>query len=100
MKVYNLILADIKPLVGVSKLHYADAFESDFSLLLREMESTTLTAMFKDALEVEANLMASGKIKQKAETYRRKVREQNQASTSYSIDAKFDVMMNHGETYG
>ena len=47
--------------------------------------------MFKDAIEVEANVMSSGKIKQKYETYRRKVREENQSSKSSSIAAKFDV---------
>ena len=36
MRVYNSIPANIKPLVGASQLHYAYAFESDFSLLLRE----------------------------------------------------------------
>ena len=36
MRVYNSIPTDIKPLVGATKLHYADAFDSDFSLLLRE----------------------------------------------------------------
>ena len=63
MRAYNSIPLDIKTLVGDAKLHYADAFESDFSLLLRERKSTTLPSMFKYALEVEANLMDSGKIK-------------------------------------
>ena len=37
--------------------------------------------------------MDSRKIKQKVETNRRKDREENQASTSFSKDAKFDIMM-------
>ena len=32
MRVYNSIPGDIKPLVGATKLHYANAFESGFSL--------------------------------------------------------------------
>ena len=36
MRLYKSILADIKPLVGATKIHYVDAFESDFALLLRE----------------------------------------------------------------
>ena len=52
MRVYNSIPTDIKPLVGVEKLHYVDAFKSDFALLLRERKSTSLSNMFKDALEV------------------------------------------------
>ena len=50
MRVYNSIPADIKPLVGAAKLHYADAFDSDFDLLLRERKSANLPAMIKDAL--------------------------------------------------
>ena len=30
MRVYNSIPVDIKPLVGAAKLHYVDAFESEF----------------------------------------------------------------------
>ena len=55
MRVYNSIPSDIKPLVGAAKLHYADAFDSDFSLLLRERKSDNIPAMFKYSLEVEAN---------------------------------------------
>ena len=52
MRVYNSIPPNIKPLVGVSQLHYADDFESDFALLLRERNYANIPAMFKDALEV------------------------------------------------
>ena len=48
MRTYNSILFDIKPLVGAAKLHYGDAFDSDFSLLLRERKSSNLPAMFQD----------------------------------------------------
>ena len=71
MRVYNSIHVDIKPLVGVAKLHYVDAFDSDFSLLLRERKYASLLAMFKDALEVEENLMASEKMKNRVEVDRR-----------------------------
>ena len=48
--------------------------------------------MFTDALEVEANMMASGKIKHRDLDRRRK--EQNLPSTSSSsTDAKFDMML-------
>ena len=63
MKVYNSIPDQVKPPLGVVELHYVDAFSSDFSLLLREMRSATLVDMMNDAIEVEANLMASNKIK-------------------------------------
>ena len=91
MMMYNSITIDIKSLVGPTKLHYVDSFESDFSLLLRERKSVNLPIMFIDALELEDNLMAYGKTKQRVEVYRRKVREENQPPTSSSTDAKFDV---------
>ena len=75
MWVYNSIPDDIKPSPRVAKLHYADAFDNDFSLLFRERKSNTLPTMFTDALEVEANMMACGKIKSRAEVDRRKGRE-------------------------
>ena len=65
--------------------------------LLRERKYVNLPAMFKYALEVEANLMASGKMKQRVEVDRRKTREENQPSTSSSTDAKFDIMMKNME---
>ena len=37
MRVYNSIPVDIESLVGAEKLHYDDAFDSDFYLLFREM---------------------------------------------------------------
>ena len=86
MRVYTSIPVDIKPHVGYAKLHYVDAFENDFALLLRERKSTTLLDMFKDTLEVETNLMASGKMKQRVETYKRKFR-----------DAMLEVMMRNME---
>ena len=68
MRMYNSILANIKLLVGAAKIHYVDAFDSNFTLLLTERKSTNLPAMFQDALEVESNMMVSRKIKKKMET--------------------------------
>ena len=67
MRVYNSIPNDIKPSPGAAKLHYVEDFDNDFSLLLRERKS--------DSLEVEANMMACGKIKQREEVDRRKSKE-------------------------
>ena len=95
MRVYNSIPADIKPSVGAAKLHYAEAFDNDFALLLRERKSASLPVMFTDALEVEANMMACGKIKQRVDVDRRKGREEI-PSTSYvssSNDINFEMML-------
>ena len=95
MRVYNSIPADIKPSPGVAKIHYADAFDNDFALLLRERKSNTLPAMFTNALEVEANMMAGGKIKPRAEVDRRKGREEahHTTSASSSNDIQFEMML-------
>ena len=48
--------------------------------------------MFQDALEVEANMMVSGKIRQKTET--RKVREDGPSISAASAnDVKFEIML-------
>ena len=65
MRVYNSIPRDIKPSAAVAKLHYVRAFDNDFAFSLRERKSVSLAAMFTDALEVEANMMGSGKMKQR-----------------------------------
>ena len=71
MRVYNSIPTDINPSPGTAKLHYVKSFDNDFALLLRERKSATLPTMFTDALEVESNIMASGKIKQRVDVDRR-----------------------------
>ena len=81
MRVYNSIPTDINPSPGAAKLHYAEAFDNYFALLLRERKSATLPAMFTYALEVEANMMACGKIKQRVDVDRRKGREETMPST-------------------
>jgi hypothetical protein len=63
MKVYNLIPTEVKPPPRASQLQYADSFDIDFALLLRERRSNTLYDMMSDSIEVEVNLLASVKIK-------------------------------------
>jgi hypothetical protein len=63
------------------------------TLFLRERRYATLADMMNDAIEVEANLMASGKIKIKVEAEKKKVKEENQPSSSKSADIKLDMMV-------
>jgi hypothetical protein len=42
-KLYNKILAKVKPSQPPAKVTFAGAFEPDFSLLLREKRGATLT---------------------------------------------------------
>ena len=80
MRTYESIPANVKPPPGAAKLHYADAFDSEFTLLLRERRSTSLENMMQDTIEVEVNLSASNKTKQRGDS--RRVKEEAQASTS------------------
>lgn len=76
----------------MAKLHYAEGFDDDFSLLLRERKSSTLADMMNDAIEVELILLDSKKGKYRFET--KKVKEEGQPSTSQSTsDAKIDSML-------
>lgn len=89
MRTYESIPADVKPPPGAAKLHYAYAFDSEFTLLLRERRSTSLENVMQDTIEVDVNLSASNKTKQGGES--RRVKEEAQASTSQSnTDAKMD----------
>ena len=92
MRTYESIPVDVKPLPRAAKLHYVDAFDSEFTLLLRERRYTSLENMMQDAVEVEVNLSTSNKTKQRADN--RRVKEEAQASTSQSsTDEKMDLMM-------
>ena len=84
-KLYNKIPAKVKPSQPATKVTFVGAFDSDFSLLLRERRSVDLTKMQDDALEIESNMMASGKLKTKFEMGNketRRYREQGGPSRS------------------
>lgn len=81
MRTYDSIPADVKPPPSATKLHYIDAFSSEFTLLLRERRFVSLIDMMDDSIEVEVNLTASYKTKQRNET-RRVKEEEPQAYTS------------------
>jgi ribonuclease HI len=70
-KLYNKIPAAVKPSEPSAKVTFAGAFEPDFALLLRERRGDTLIKMQDDAVEIESNMMASGKMKTKVDTANR-----------------------------
>ena len=67
-KLYHKIPAKFKPSQPAAKVTFAGAFEPDFALILRERRSIDLTRMQDDAIEIESNMMASGKLKAKVKT--------------------------------
>jgi ribosome-associated translation inhibitor RaiA len=92
-KTYDAIPTNVKPPPGVANLHYADAFNSEFTLLLRERRFVSLEDMMDDATEVEVNLSASHRNKQRHETKRVKDEEPQASTSSSNLDAKHDTMM-------
>ena len=83
----------MKPPPGATKLHYADALSCEFTLLLRERRFVSLEDMMDDATEVEVNLSASHRNKQRHETKRVKDEEPQTSTSSSSLDVKHDTMM-------
>ena len=80
---YSKIPAEVKPTPTSAKLTYANAFDSDFCLLLRERRCATLAEMQDAALEVESNIMVAEKLKGHVD--RRRWRGE---STSYSSSSE------------
>jgi len=66
-KLYNKIPAEVKPSQPPTKVTFVGDFENDFDLLLRERRSVDLTKMKDDVVEIESNMTASGKLKDKFE---------------------------------
>ena len=64
---YGKIPVDINPTETSMNLTYANAFDANFSLLLRERRPPTLANMKEATLEVESNLMVEGKIRGKSQ---------------------------------
>jgi hypothetical protein len=81
-KMYNKIPAEIKPTEASAKITYASAFDPDFCLLLRERRATSLAHMQDAALEVESNVLAVDRLRNKAD--RDIGRGRSEASTSGS----------------
>jgi hypothetical protein len=81
MRVYNSIPVEVQPPPRAVQLQYANSFDSDFSLLLRERRYENLDSMMSDTIKFKVNLMASGKIKQNFNIGRRKPQGDAQPST-------------------
>ena len=79
---YSKFPTEIKPLETSAKLTYANALESEFSLLLRERRSVTLLNMQEATLEVESNMLATGKLKNHSNFDQDRKCKREMASTS------------------
>ena len=56
--IYNVILANLKPPVGLSLLKFLNGFDADMAYQLHERDPSSLEDMQKIAVSVEANLLA------------------------------------------
>ena len=86
-KVYNSISDHIKTPLAATQLHYAKAFDYEFSILLRERESSSLVEMQNDAVKFELNMAAT----KRSKMGKKKLKEEEKPSSSSY--AKFDSMM-------
>jgi hypothetical protein len=79
-KMYNKIPVEIKPTKASAKITYANAFDPNFCLLLRERRATSPAHMQDVALEVDSNILEVDRLRNKAD----RGRGRSEASTSSS----------------
>jgi hypothetical protein len=87
-RMYSKIPAEIKPTETSAQITYANSFDSEFCLLLRERRSATLSLMQDVALEVESNILAAHKLKGNVDRKRQK----EEASSSSFQNPKIDKL--------
>ena len=89
IKMYNNIPAEINPSESSTKITYASTFDPNFYLLLRERRETTLAHMQDAAMEVESNILAIDRLRNKAD--RDISRKRPEASPSNSSPLPFQT---------
>jgi hypothetical protein len=90
---YSRIPDEIKPTEASAKITYANAFDAEFSLLLRERRSTTLISMQEATIEIDSNILASDRLKTISEKDKKKQREESSSSSNPTTsDPKLDEM--------
>jgi hypothetical protein len=89
---YNKIPDEIKPTETSAKITYANAFDPNFCLLLRERRSPSLVHMQDAALEVESNIGASNKLRGESDRDRRKNRAEASNYYSFVVHSQVDEL--------
>jgi hypothetical protein len=89
-KMYTNIPVEVKPIETSAKMTYANAFDPDFCLLLRERRATSLVHMKDASIEVESNILAVDKLRSKADRDRRKGRSEGSTSSSFATPLQMD----------
>ena len=91
---YSKIPTEIKPTDTSNRITYANAFDSDFYLLLRERRSSSLSLMQDAALEVESNIVASQKVKGKIDRKKQPTDPIGASSSKNKIDKMTKLLDN------
>jgi hypothetical protein len=91
-KMYGKIPDEIKPSETSAKITFANAFDVEFSLFLRERRDTTLNQMQEYSIEVESNILAADKLKTRGDRDRKKKKEEMPSSSNTTSDSKIDEM--------
>jgi hypothetical protein len=91
-QMYGKIPEEIKPSETSAKITFSNAFDVEFSLLLRERRTTTLSLMQDAAIEVESNILAADKLKSRSDRDRKKKKEELPSSSNSTSDTKMDEM--------
>jgi hypothetical protein len=81
-KMYNKILAEIKPSKSSANITYASTFDPDFCLLLRERRATTLAHMQDAVVEVESNILVVDRLRNTASRNISRQRPEDSSSSS------------------
>jgi hypothetical protein len=89
---YNKIPAEIKPTEASAKITYVSAFDLDLCLLLRERRSTSLAHMQDVALELESNVLAVDRLRNKADKDRGRGRSEASTSGSSASQPQVDEL--------
>ena len=91
---YSNIPTEIKPTDTSARKTYANAFDFDFFLLLRERMSTSLSLMQDATLEVESNILASQKVKGKIDRKKQPVDPSGASASENKIDKMTKLLDN------
>ena len=83
---FSKIPAEIKPTDTSAKITYANAFDSELCLLLRETISASLSLMQDAALEVESNIVESHKVKGKMDRKKQSLDPLGASSSENKMD--------------
>jgi ribonuclease HI len=88
-KMYNKIPVEIKPSEASAQISYASAFDPEFCLVLRERRATSLAQIQDAAIEVESNMLAADRLRNKANTDIRKGKSEASVSSSNIFSPSF-----------